>query len=207
MEGTQYRIKLNAPRREEEKWANIPISTWDIKARKKISSINLPCGTVLTAGPITQTVLQHLAHYGCSINITEHCSPIWTHGKAPRALNLWHHGTCLYGCKAQKASWKQVSAKGREGGAGQTSMRMVREEGPWKPLPMIGSSAFCVQNRLKKTPEHSFTAVIFDSPHLCAKLLRGKQNGILHLSWVIESHTRTFWIGLFMCGVFFKSHE
>lgn len=117
---------------------------------EKISSINLPCGTVLTTGPITQTVLQHLAHYGCSINITEHCSPIWTRGKALRALNLWHHGTCLYGCKAQKAGWKQVSAKGREGGAGQTSMRMVTEEGPWKPLPLIGSSAFCVQNQLKK---------------------------------------------------------
>lgn len=43
---------------------------------------------VLTAGPITQTALQHLAHYGCSINITEHYLPIWTCGKALRALNL-----------------------------------------------------------------------------------------------------------------------
>lgn len=151
MEGTQYRIKLNAPRREEEKWANIPISTWAIKTRKKISSINLPCGTVLTAGPITQTVLQHLAHYGCSINITEHYSPIWTRGKALQALNLWHHGTCLYECKAQEAGWKQVSAKGMEGGAGQTSVRMVREEGPWRTLPLIDSSAFCVQKQLKNS--------------------------------------------------------
>lgn len=151
MEGTQYRMKLNAPRREEKKWGNIPISTWDIKARKK----NL----------LHQSALQYCTH-----SRTHHPDSIialntlwvlnkyyrtlfanWTQGKAIRALNLWHHGTCLYECKAREAGWKQVSAKGMKGGAGQTSMRMVREEGPWRPLPLIDSSAFCVQNQLKNT--------------------------------------------------------
>lgn len=50
MQGTQYRIKLNAPHRKGGKWANIHISTWEIKAGKSIQPIKLPRCTVRTAG-------------------------------------------------------------------------------------------------------------------------------------------------------------
>lgn len=58
----------------------------------------------------------------------------------------------------------------------------------------IGGSPFCDQNQL------TYTSIMFDSPHDCVKLLKGKHSktvNIFRLGWAIESHTHTFRIGIY----------
>lgn len=79
-----------------------------------MQSVNLSCCTMLTAGPHHKGSITALSTPWVLNKYYRMSFPVHTCEKTVRALNLWHHRTCLYECEAHQAGWRRVSAQETE---------------------------------------------------------------------------------------------